>query len=144
MRNAARKHDPNERVTILLRTGIYDLPSTLKLVAEDSGLTIAAAPGQRPIVRGGAVIGDFKPYKGEILKADVAAQGFKGIYFRQLFCDGQRQILARYPNFDPKDPVGGGWAYADGKPVDMYQAIPGESKRSLHYKQGVVHPWAHS
>ena len=77
----------------------------------------------------------FVPHQGQILKADVAAQGFKGVYFRQLFFDGQRQHLARYPNFDPQNPYGGGWAYADGKPVPMYQDMPGENRRTLHYKR---------
>ena len=38
------------------------------------GLTIAAFPGERPIVIGGSEIKDFKPYQGKILQADVAAK----------------------------------------------------------------------
>ena len=34
---------------------------------------------------GGLPIKGFTRHKGEIMKADVAAQGFKGFYFRQLF-----------------------------------------------------------
>ncbi len=88
----------------------------------------AADPDRRAAITG------FVPHEGQILKADLAAQGLKGVYFRQLFFDGRRQHLARYPNFDPQNPYGGGWAYADGKPVPMYQDVPGENRRTLHYK----------
>src|SRR6185369_12075868 len=80
-------------------------------------------------------------HRGAILKADVAAQGFKGINFRQLIFDGKRQHLARYPNFDPQNPYGGGWAYADGKPVPMYQDQPGEDKHSFSYKPQDAREW---
>ena len=43
-----------------------------------------AFEGEKPVLTGGKTISDFSPYQGKILKADVAAQGFKGIYFRQL------------------------------------------------------------
>ena len=67
--------------TILIRAGVHEITTTLKLDAGDSGLTIAAFPGERPIVIGGSEIKDFKPYQGKILQADVAAQGFKGMEY---------------------------------------------------------------
>ena len=85
------------------------------LVATGAGLD-AAEGFFRVEQRGGKLIGGFEPYQGKILKADVAAQGLEGVEFRQLFCNGRRMHLARYPNFDPQNPYGGGWAYADGKP----------------------------
>ena len=116
---------------VLIRAGIYSLPETFKLSAGDSGA--AAAPivyrgyqGDRPVIMGAKPVTGFVPHQGSILKADVAKQGLKGVYFRQLFYDGRRQHLARYPNFDPSNPYGGGWAYADGKPVPMYLEVPGE------------------
>lgn len=139
---------PDGGVTVYVSGGLYSLASTLELTAADSGTARApvvyrAAPGQRPVVLGGRTITGFTPYKGQILEADVAAQGFRGVHFRQLFFDGRRQHLARYPNFDANNPYGGGWAYADGKPVPMYQEVPGESRRQLHYKAADARPWAH-
>jgi parallel beta-helix repeat protein len=128
---------------ILLRAGIYEISTTLKLDAGDSGLTIAAYPGEHPTVIGGCVIKGFQPYQGKILQVDVAAQGFKDIYFRQLILDGRRQTLARYPNFDAKNPYTGGWAYADGAYIPMYQEVPSESKRKFSMRPKDRRHWSH-
>ena len=50
--------------------------------------------------------------------------------------------MARYPNFDPANPYGGGWAFVDGKPVPMYQDRPDDNKRTLLYKQTDARNWA--
>ena len=128
-------------VTIQVRAGLYQLPQTLTLGPEDSGTQEApilyqAYPGERPILTGARAVNDFKPYQGKILQADVGAQGLKGVAFKQLFFSGRRQILARTPNFDPRNPYGGGWAYVDGKLVSMYGDQPGDDKRKLVYKAG--------
>ena len=134
--------------TVWVRGGTYALAQTFKLGAQDSGeaqdrIIYRAYENEKPVLTGGRAITGFVPYQGEILKADVGAQGLKGIYFRQLFFDDQRQILARYPNLDPHNPYGGGWAYADGKPFSMYKDVPGESKRLLHYKAADARSWSH-
>ena len=139
---------PAQAVTVFLRGGIYELPATFKLGQEDSGTAQApvvyrAWKEERPILIGGRTITDWQRHKGEIMKADVGTQGFRGIVFRQVFFNGRRQILARYPNYDPKDPIAGGWAYVDGKPIPMYKKIKGESKRTLQYKPEDTREWAH-
>ena len=129
--------------TILLRAGVHEITTTLKLDAGDSGLTIAAFPCEHPIVIGGSEIKDFKPYQGKILQADVGAQGFKGINFRQLIFNGRRQHLARYPNFDPQNPYTGGWAYVDGTYIPMYKDDPSDSKRQFKVRPKDRRTWAH-
>jgi parallel beta-helix repeat protein len=143
----ARVAAPQEGVTVHVRGGLYPLTEALHLGPEDSG--IAAAPvvwrayqKEKPILIGGRRITGFVPHQGQILKADVGAQGFKGVYFRQLVMDGRRQVLARYPNYDPKNPYGGGWAYADGKPIPMYQDVPNESRKIFQYKASDARNWA--
>jgi len=131
-RDEARKIKNAGPVTVRVRAGIYELPDTLKFSSEDSGTALApiiyeAYPGENPILSGGRAVNYFEPYRGKILKADVGAHGFKGIYFRQLFFKGMRQSLARHPNFDPKNPYGGGWSYVDGEIVSMYTAISGRT-----------------
>jgi parallel beta-helix repeat protein len=49
--------------------------------------------------------------------------------------------LARYPNQDPANPYGGGWAFADGKAVPMYQDVPGEDRHTLRYQTGDQRTW---
>ena len=134
-------------VTVFVRGGTYSLSQTLKLEARDSGsagapVVYRAYEKETPVVIGGKPISGFKRHQGRILKADVATQGLKGVAFRQLFCNGQRMHLARYPNFDAENPYGGGWAYADGKPVPMYAEVPGEDRRTLHYKPADARDWA--
>ncbi|NUQ00669.1 MAG: right-handed parallel beta-helix repeat-containing protein [Armatimonadetes bacterium] len=90
---------------------------------------------------GGQPISGFRPYRGDILQADASA--FKGRPFRQLYFEGRRQPLARYPNYDPENPYGGGWAYADGELVPMYKEVPGESKRTVYFKTTDARAWAH-
>jgi hypothetical protein len=122
--------------TVQLRAGTYEVRETFKLEAQDSGSATAPVIWQayerEPVVLiGGRAVGGWKPWKGGILQADLKAQGFRDPAFRQLFFAGQRQILARYPNFDPQNPYGGGWAYAAGEMWPMYAEIEGENKHTL-------------
>ncbi|MBN2294437.1 MAG: right-handed parallel beta-helix repeat-containing protein [Pirellulales bacterium] len=138
---------PAGGVEVVIRGGMYPLAKTLQLDEQDSGtaespVIYRAADGEKVQVIGGRPITGFTPHRGAILKADVSGQGFKGVYFRQLFFDGRRQHLARWPNFDPQNPYGGGWAYADGQPISMYQGVPDESRRTLHYKKQDARDWS--
>lgn len=134
-------------VTVNVRAATYYLDRTFKLSAQDSGsaeapITYRGYGKERPVLVGGRVIKDFAQHKDKILVADLASQGFKDAKFRQLFFDGWRQVLARYPNFDAENPCSGGWAYADGKEVDMYRDLPGESRRVLQFRQQDSRAWA--
>ncbi len=138
---------PTETVTVHLRAGRHLLTRPFQLDARDSGT--AAAPvvwrgyrDERPLIVGGRFITGFTPHTGKILKADVGAQGFTGVVFRLLLCDGRQQILARYPNFDPENPYGGGFAYVAGEHVDMYKEIPGEDRRTLRFTAADDRAWA--
>ncbi|MCX6954562.1 MAG: right-handed parallel beta-helix repeat-containing protein [Verrucomicrobia bacterium] len=139
--------EPAQPFTVHVRAGRYTLAQTFQLEARDSGT--AAAPvvwrgyqDEHPLLLGGKPIGQFTVHEGKILKADVGAQGFKGVYFRMLLCDGQQQILARYPNYDPQNPYGGGFAYVPGQYIEMYKDVPGEDKRTFHYAEADERKWA--
>ncbi len=141
---------PAGGITVVVRGGTYFLPKTLELGQADSGTAEApvvyrGAKGERAKIFGGRPITGFVPYRGSILKADLAAQGFHGIRFRQLFFDGKLQPLARYPNFDPQNPCGGGWAYADfdGKTIPWYADHHKENHRTFRYKEKDARPWSH-
>ena len=139
---------PQGGVAVHLREGAYELTATLKLTAEDAGSADApvvyrAHPGERVVLTGGRSIAGFVPHQGQVLKADVGAQGFKGVRFRQLLFNGRRQILARYPNFDHENPHGGGFAYVDGQPLNMYKPLPGgENVRVIQCRPRDVRTWA--
>jgi len=142
---------PEGGVSIFVRGGVYELAETFHLAADDSGTRAApvvyrAHPGERPVLTGARRIFGFVPHQGGILKADLAAQGFKGHCFRQLFFNGKRQVLARYPNFDPANPYAGGYAYVDGprpKPGAMYREESNETDLLFHYRASDARTWAH-
>jgi len=137
---------PAGGVTVHVAAGTYFLDKTFELTKEDSGTTDSpivyrAAQGQKVRILGGRPISGFVPYRGQILKADVATQGFKGVRFRQLLFDGQRQPMARWPNFDPQNPYGGGWAYIDGKP-GKHEDVANQSTTSFHYRKSDARTWS--
>ena len=132
--------------TVLVREGLYSLESTFALAVEDSGAADApiefrAFSDEKPVLLGGRRIHGFAPHEGKILRADVGGQGFRGVYFRQLFSDGKRQHLARFPNYDPDNPYAGGWSYVDGQEAPLWNTIPGEDKRTLKVKPDDLHDW---
>ncbi len=133
--------------TVKVRGGTYYLAETFELTKADSGAADApvvyqAYENETPVLVGGKAVANFQPHEGKVLKADLAAQGLAGVRLKQLFCDGKRQILARYPNFDPKNPYAGGWAYVDGEPIPMYRDTPDETRRLLTMKPEDLHEWA--
>ncbi len=134
-------------VTILVGPGTFALPATLTLGPADSGtpsapLTIRGAGGGRTILTGGRPVTNFVERAGGVLEADLAAAGLRGARFRQLVFDGRRMPLARHPDFDPSNPYGGGWAYADGERIPMYKDIPEESRRTFRMKEADARPWS--
>jgi hypothetical protein len=144
-RDEARKHK-GAAVTVLVRAGTYRPARTLQLGAQDSGTEAApvvwrADAGQKVSLSGAAEVVGFSTWHGQVLKSESPALG--GAAFRQLFYRGRRQVLARYPNYDAGNPVGGGWAYVDGKSVPPYQDVPGEDKRTLAYRGADARTWGH-
>lgn len=102
-RDLARASAGREAVTVLVGDGVYYLPDTLILTPADSGSATAPVT-YRAVNEGGAVISGglkldlaWSPERDGILKATTPA----GLTIDQLFVNGQRQRMARYPNYDP-------------------------------------------
>ncbi len=105
-----------EGATVHVRGGLYRLAEPLTLGPQDAGTQDAPAVwrayGKEAVTLAGAVpVTGFSPWKGQILVADLRGSPLEKVAFRQLFCDGLRQTMARYPNVDPTDPHGGQWAH---------------------------------
>ncbi|MGE5530722.1 MAG: hypothetical protein ACM3VW_01225 [Bacteroidota bacterium] len=112
----ARKLRAQGPVTVFVRQGTYQFGKPLAFTAEDSGtivrtVTYRAYPGETPALIGARPISGFKPWKDNILQCDLKGTPLENVYFRQLFFNGQRQEMARYPNVDRSDPHFGKWAY---------------------------------
>jgi len=94
-----------KRGDVFLRGGTYYLSAPLVFTAEDSGAKDAPVVfqnyrGEKAIISGGSRLDplDWQPFKNGILQAKV----FADLQTEEIFVNGERQILARYPNFDPK------------------------------------------
>jgi len=106
--------------TIWVRGGVYELSEPLAFTPEHSGapgspVTIAAQPGEEVIIRGARSVTGWQLWREGIYRADLAAQGLEGARFHQLFYRGERQPLARHPDFDPEHPRTGGFVYVEDK-----------------------------
>lgn len=135
----ARKAGDTSPATIFLPEGTTELTLPIQLEAQDSNLTIT---GSKSTLIGAPVITNWGPMAGNILKADVSKLVPKGFTPKQLLCNGERQILARYPNFDAADPLYGGWAFVAAFPPAG--APEGHLwKRTLYVKPEDVRKWAH-
>jgi hypothetical protein len=98
-RAARQKHG-----TVFLRGGTYYLSETLVFTPEDSGTADApvifqAYQNEKPIISGGVKLEKlaWRPFRDGIFQTDVPAD----FTTEEIFVNGERQILARYPNFDP-------------------------------------------
>ncbi len=120
----ARGPLPAEGVIVEIPAGVYRLTSTLALTVADSGTPAAPivwrpAPGARVTLSGGRVIGDWQAVtdstlaarlpdasRAHVLTADLRAAGLvdfgqieqRGSPGLELFFNGRRMDLARYPN----------------------------------------------
>jgi hypothetical protein len=110
---AARKAGDTSSATLFFPEGTTELLTPLILEAQDSNLTLT---GTQSTLIGGPKVTGWEKHTGEIVKADVSKLLPKGFLPKQLLCDGERQFLARYPNFDAKDPLYGGWAFVPAFP----------------------------
>jgi hypothetical protein len=93
-----------KRGDVYLRGGTYYLPATLVLTADDSGtknepVVFRNYRNEKAVISGGVRLGnlDWQPYTNEIFQTKVPAD----LKTEEIFANGERQILARYPNYDP-------------------------------------------
>ena len=91
-------------VHVILRGGTYFLSRPIELTDADSGTRLApviycAYKNERPIISGGFKLNPkWRPYRDGIMMAKVSPDF---VAIDQLFINGKRQHMARYPNFDP-------------------------------------------
>jgi hypothetical protein len=106
-RDAARAFAGREPVTINVADGVYYLPDTLVLAPADSGrpgapVIYRAVNEGRAVISGGLKLDlAWQPFRDGILKATTPA----GLAIDQLFINGDRQRMARYPDYDAAKPT---------------------------------------
>ena len=115
-----KKENPSQPVRIHLDSGTYWLDSPLDLFGVDSGLTISASPGAKPILSGGRRIVAWKKSNGDLWEAPLPEAKEGSWDFRILTIDGEPRPRARLPqtgtfthlsHFDVRwmSTTGGGW-----------------------------------
>ena len=109
---AARALGRGAPVSVQLRAGVYYLSETWVLSPEDSGteqnpVTWSAYEGEEAVISGGLCLRlDWKPYRDGVMVARTPP----GLVTDQLFVNGRRQSMARYPNYDSTSQYFDGWS----------------------------------
>ena len=115
----ALKQRTTQPITVWVRGGTYYLEAPLVFTPEDSGTSDApisymAYPQEIVTISGGRKLNcRWRPFKNGIMQCSVSDGKQKPLNFTQLFVDGKRQIRARYPNYDPENPLVSGAGYID-------------------------------
>jgi hypothetical protein len=107
----ARAENPDQEASITVTAELLTLTTPLLLEAQDSNLILRGRSDKESMLQGAPLVTGWSPHEGKIVKANIRALVPNGFRPRQLFCNGNRQILARYPNYNPEDPLYGGWAF---------------------------------
>ncbi len=118
----AKKLRNSGPIHVVVGGGVYYLDEPLEFQAGDSGtadapIIYAARPGDLVTVSGGQCLAcDWRPYRDGIMQCTLPDPGARPWDFSQLFVNGQRQTLARFPNRDDSDVVAySGYARAAGR-----------------------------
>jgi hypothetical protein len=88
-----------ETVTVWLHGGVYYLPETIRFTADDSNCVYAGVPGETAIISGGLRLDLEWTADGD---GTYRAKTPADLAIDQLFVNGDRQHMARYPNHDEK------------------------------------------
>ncbi|WP_050029372.1 right-handed parallel beta-helix repeat-containing protein [Verrucomicrobium sp. BvORR034] len=145
IRELRKKAALKEPGRVVVHDGIYEMQQPLELDVVDGRsdgqpVTWEAAPGATPKFIGARKVSGWTAHEGNILKADVASLNLSKLQIRQLLLDGERQPLARYPNFDPANPLYGGWAFLTELPEGANEGHVW--KREGYVKEADVRKWS--
>jgi hypothetical protein len=106
------KKQRSGELSVYFRAGTYYLPETAVFTSADSGTAQAPVvytsyPGEHVVLSGGSRIEPhWTLFRDGIMQTPVPP----GTQTDQLFVNGKRQILARYPNYEPHAKYLNGWA----------------------------------
>ncbi len=128
----------NTPVTVYLRAGTFYLSAPVIFSPANSGspgapIVYTAYAGEKPVVSGGIKVNSsWTAYSGQIMVTTIAT----GLKADQLFLNGKRQVMARYPNFTTSQVILDGATTASNIQNRVAQwANPGEGPgylRGLH------------
>lgn len=136
--------------TVVIHGGTYRLERRLEFTHADEGVEFRTAPGETVVVSSDRTLElKWQPFRDGIWQADLGMQIYahpnrakeahpqSKLRIDELFVNGQRQRMARYPNFDPKIRPFGGFA-ADAISRERAELWSNPSGGYLH----ALHPGA--
>lgn len=120
----ARKIKDKTAVKVVFKSGVYYLPETIQFTKEDNnkkGVTYEAEQEGAVTISGGKKLDlVWKPFKDNIFVADV----HETLAIDQLFVNGKRQRMARYPNAQEGKVVFDAWELShNAKPDSLKDAL---------------------
>lgn len=130
-------------IDIVVHGGTYDFDEPLRLGPQDSGtaacpITYRSNSDDPAILSAGKRIsGNWRREHNGIWHIDLedaSAKAASPWRFRQLFVNGERATLARYPNLDPSDICRKGWLHARGEPEEHILAGVGTPGDWIEYR----------
>lgn len=127
-------------VDVLVMPGTYHLAEPLRLGPEDSGTpsgptTYRATDAGAATLSGGVPIRGWKKSEGGLWAAPAPA----GPEFRILRVGDRWATRARHPNFDPENPITGGWLFAD---AITPAPAPGQPTKFMRFRGSDVPAYA--
>ena len=131
-------------IKVFVHGGTYYQDEPLVFGPEDSGtaeapVIFAAFPGERVTLSGGRKLDcRWTPYQDGIMMCQLPAVKKGRLLFTQLFVNGRRQIPARFPNYDPENPLvhGRGYLNAASKVGDEVQAPHPDANDDMTFSGG--------
>ncbi len=126
---------------VYVREGVYVLAETWRFDARDGGpandlpVVWQAHGYEKPRLLAGVRLTGFEPHNGEILRCDCSGLDLPKAP-KQLFFNGKRQALARWPNKGIGHLPGGGWAF-------IAASVEDAKNRAFHYAGQRPEKWAH-
>ncbi len=151
----ARADDPSAEIEVVFAGRAYALPSPFYIDGLIQGksagkLTFKSAGPARTKLVGSIPVKGWKRVRGrmngrqDIWETDVSSLNLKD-QLDALFLDGKMMTLARYPNFNPRAPYAGGWAYVPGRWISMYEfpkVEPAGSRTEMKIGPKDWHNWS--
>jgi hypothetical protein len=139
----ARKSDPTVSVQVIFKNGTYYLPNTIHFSQKDSkigkaSITYCAENEGGAIISGGAQLKvKWALYKNGIYVTDV----LPGTKIDQLYINGERQPMARYPNAQLGKNVFDSWDLSHNAIFDSLADVllPSRIDKWNHPEGGYIH-----
>ncbi len=139
----AQKSDPTVSVQVIFKNGMYYLPNTIHFTQKDSKIakatiTYCAENEGGAVISGGAQLKvNWTIYKNGIYVTDV----LPGIKIDQLYINGERQAMARYPNAQIGKNVFDSWDLSHNAIFDSLADVllPSRIAKWNHPEGGYIH-----